>query len=322
MNTSQFFKWLIISWVIFSGSLSMADYLSSYQRAPRRSQLFTLLETKLTYVAFNFSASGQKVSQSNPRPACLHIPHIQCLVLMKNQLSVSYSPFRQLKISPFVQMISDSISQTITIGKFVEAGVDIGIPIRVGRASVFPSFQSVFPVYFKSGKNSIAVHQVMRFTPSIYFHFPLHRNWFPFAKVAYEFRQNPSFHHVLLGQAGFKYRDYQWELGVLAGGMMSTQHTTSSMSNDESEFYQTGEIRYYSTNPFVIGGSVWADFRMTTTDSAYIQFEFDVMGARYSVGRGVTVGYKKRLMKWSRNKQYRKKSFKFFKVKKKVLILY
>ena len=310
------FKWLLMGLVLISSCFSVAEYyLSPYQRTPRLSRLFTFFETNVFYSSVSFDEQGQVRYPQNPNQSCLYIYQLQCFVSMQNQLNLSYAVARWLRVAPFISIISDSVTRAMIVGKFTEGGLDVSLPIRIGKLSVLPSFRSVLPIYSLAKSRTISVHQIMRLTPSVYMHFPFHRRWFLFAKVGYEMRHHLSYNNMLLGQVGLKYRDHKWELGGLVGAMGGLPISNFRQSDTEQAFYDTGEMHYYSSNPLVLGVATWIDLRVTQTDGVYAGFKINALGKRYARGMSGIIGYKKSFMQRSRRTRYQKSS-KFFKGKK------
>ena len=294
--------------LIFISTLSFADYLKPYQRAPRKSTLFMSLETQAYYSQFNFSPSGQWTPLDNNA----------FISFLDYKLSFTYHPYSWIKLTPYTRaktyynsFLNENESALVPFYP-TEVGGALSFPFRMFFIASQPEIDISFPLDSQRGliQQPIISDESLTITLSSLFQITIQRRFLPFFKIGVQYRGKELL-SLLQGQIGLKYRDRVWEIGGLVGVQNSllTQSLPQSKERWLKEF-NSGSLKFASVSPFSVGTSVWADLRVSTTTSFFAQYGIDLYGMQYAQGHQTALGLKIRFLRKRKTRTYKRNRFK------------
>lgn len=301
----QFILALLALWAWFSS----ADYLIPYQRPPKASQLYMNWENQFYYSQSNFLNAGEYDFLKNSA----------FIAFADYKFSFVYRPYSWLKLTPhfrgktyFNSAVSANQSGYIPFQP-ASIGAAMSYPLRKSIFGLQPEAAVSFPLDSQNNdvQRLVVSDESLTADLSLLCQIVIKRHFIPFVKVGVQYRGKELL-SLAQWQAGLKYRDRVWELGVLLGGQNSL--AVQSMPSSKKSLldkYNAGSLKFLSVSPFSIGSSAWMDVRLNKRVSVFALYGLDLYGAEYAQGHTGSLGLKVLFIKKHSKRAYKRRNRQF-----------
>jgi len=291
---------LILTFFLSSPLSFAEDYLHPNTRIPLRSILHIDFQNQFYYTDSNFLSESESWTGS----ALNYIDNNNRIILTDHKTSLIYRPMKWIQIIPHLRVKNFyNTGSTDFFFNLTEIGATLNHPIRTSLLGFLPSFEFVIPLdKQQSVHRPILSDETIAFNLSLLTQMYLSKKWVPFGKVAFQYRGRDLL-SLFQGQAGLKYRDHIWELGALFGiqNFIPIQNPPSQKSHLLNQF-NSGSLKYFVRDPFAMGLSSWADFRVGKKTHLLTILSADLNGINYAQGFSITFGVKYKFIGRSKRK--------------------
>ena len=298
-------KYTLLIGIVLGTLPSLAELLLPQKRIPKNHSLFADFSTEMFYSYGNFDDDGFFEDLDN-------VKNLKYITFFNYKFHLIYAPFSWMHIEPYIHAQTHIVQKEETILDYLPfrpttAGLKGGFSINIPIVTLSPEIDFSYPL--DSQRNGISRiitnDRFIKLTPALFAHFSFLGSFIPFAKIAYQYRQELS--GLLIYHAGFMYQDNIWEIGALLGGFSSVVEDQNP--NKRHRFlneFNAGSLKFYSANPSTLGTTIWADLKLSKKTQIFVHYGFNFFGLNYAQGHSLNIGLRRGFIKAKSSHKYRR----------------
>lgn len=296
------FKHILMVGIILGALPSLAELLLPQKRIPMNHSLFADFSTEIFYSQGNFDNEGffEKLEGETTYTTFLNY-----------KFHLIYAPFSWIHVEPYIHAQTHIVNTETSLNYIpfrpTKTGLKGSFFINTPFVVLSPEIDFSYPLDSqKNGISRIITNDgFITLTPALLAHFSFLGSFIPFAKIAYQYRQELS--GLLIYHAGFMYQDNIWEIGALAGGFSSVVEDQNP--NKRHRFlnqFNAGSLKFYSANPSTFGTTAWVDLKLSKKTQIFAHYGFNFFGLNYAQGYTLNLGLRLGFIKAKSPYKYRR----------------